>query len=105
MKSVRPKPRDVFENPSAYIEFLTVGSDDSFEGQHFDRKRVGQRPTALTKNFSVLSRIVWIEIQTATKEENSNSEIFKGSISSTHGFDLLNFSINPLCFCIGLTVP
>ena len=57
------------------------------------------------ENKVVLSRIVWIEIQTATKEENSNSEIFKGSISSTHGFDLLNFSINPLCFCIGLTVP
>ncbi len=50
MKNVRPKPRDVFENPSAYIEFITVDSDDSFEGQHFDRKQVGQGHTALTKN-------------------------------------------------------
>jgi len=56
-------------------------------------------------NREVLSRIVWIEIQTATKEENGNSEISKGFVSSSNGFDLLNFSVHPLCFSIGLSVP
>lgn len=33
-----PKPKDVFDNPSNFLEFLTVDSDTKFEGQHFDRK-------------------------------------------------------------------
>lgn len=37
-----PSPRQVFDDPAAYWAFLTQGSDDDFEGQHFDRKEAGQ---------------------------------------------------------------
>jgi predicted HTH transcriptional regulator len=36
-----PDPYSVFSNPSSYLEFLTVDNDRDFEGQHFDRKQVG----------------------------------------------------------------
>ncbi len=36
------KPRDVFENPDNYWTFLTAPRDEEFEGQHFDRKEVGE---------------------------------------------------------------
>lgn len=38
----RPSPREVFDNPSVYWDFLTQDSDDDFEGQHFDRKEAGR---------------------------------------------------------------
>ena len=38
----RPSPREVFDNPSVYRDFLTQDSDDGFEGQHFDRKEAGR---------------------------------------------------------------
>ena len=38
----RPSPREVFDDPRKHWTFLTQGSDDDFEGQHFDRKEVGQ---------------------------------------------------------------
>src|SRR6266446_4886331 len=37
-RSTIPKPRTVFEDPEAYLDFLTSPSDPDFEGQHFDRK-------------------------------------------------------------------
>ncbi|MDZ4345109.1 MAG: ATP-binding protein, partial [Candidatus Binatia bacterium] len=37
-----PSPRQVFDDPSSHWTFLTQGSDDYFEGQHFDRKEAGQ---------------------------------------------------------------
>ncbi len=33
-----PKPRAVFDDPDAHLDFLTLSSDVDFEGQHFDRK-------------------------------------------------------------------
>ena len=39
------KPKQVYENPDAYWGFVTVTTDSSFEGQHFDRKEAG-RPQA-----------------------------------------------------------
>jgi len=33
-----PKPRAVFDDPDTYMSFLTLPSDDGFEGQYFDRK-------------------------------------------------------------------
>ena len=56
----------------------------------------------ITKDQMVLSRIVWIEIQTITEEEHSNSEMFKGAVSSTHAFDLLKWFIYCLRFRVGL---
>lgn len=35
-------PRDVFENPGKYWDFLTSKSDQDFEGQFFDRKEAGR---------------------------------------------------------------
>ncbi|MDE2769984.1 MAG: putative DNA binding domain-containing protein [Bacteroidota bacterium] len=35
-----PKPREVYDDPSSYEEFLTESSDDLFEGQHFERKEI-----------------------------------------------------------------
>ena len=40
-----PKPSQVFEDPVTHWAFLTAGSDNGFEGQHFDRKEAG-RPEA-----------------------------------------------------------
>ena len=37
-----PSPRQVFDDPTEHWAFLTQSSDDDFEGQHFDRKEVGQ---------------------------------------------------------------
>ena len=37
-----PSPKEVFEAPSYHWDFLTQGSDDGFEGQHFDRKEAGR---------------------------------------------------------------
>ena len=37
-----PSPKEVFENPSSHWDFLVQGSDDDFEGQHFDRKEAGR---------------------------------------------------------------
>ena len=34
-------PREVFENPTKFWDFLTAKSDEDFEGQHFDRKEAG----------------------------------------------------------------
>jgi len=36
-----PDPYSVFSNPDSYLEFLTIDNDRDFEGQHFDRKQVG----------------------------------------------------------------
>jgi len=35
-----PKPKDVFDNPENFLDFLTVESDREFEGQLFDRKEL-----------------------------------------------------------------
>lgn len=35
-----PQPRDVFNHPEQHWSFLTSPSDDTFEGQHFDRKEL-----------------------------------------------------------------
>ena len=40
-----PKPSQVYEDPATHWAFLTSGSDNGFEGQHFDRKEAG-RPEA-----------------------------------------------------------
>jgi hypothetical protein len=40
-----PKPKQIYDNPDAYWDFVTVATDTAFEGQHFDRKEAG-RPEA-----------------------------------------------------------
>jgi predicted HTH transcriptional regulator len=40
-----PKPKQVYDDPDAYWDFVTVTTDATFEGQNFDRKEAG-RPEA-----------------------------------------------------------
>ncbi len=35
-----PNPKEVFDNYQLHWNFITVNSDDKFEGQYFDRKEV-----------------------------------------------------------------
>lgn len=39
------KPREVYDNPSDHLGFLTISSDDNFEGQYFERKEVARGNT------------------------------------------------------------
>ena len=41
--ALEPSPRAVYDDPASHWAFLTRPSDDSFEGQHFDRKEAGRR--------------------------------------------------------------
>ncbi len=41
-KKPMPKPREVYDDPSSCLEFLTRSSDDEFEDQRFERKEVGR---------------------------------------------------------------
>lgn len=40
--SSHPLPKDVFDDPNAYWGFITAPDDNTFEGQHFDRKEAGR---------------------------------------------------------------
>lgn len=40
-----PKPKHVYDDPDAYWDFVTVATDTTFEGQHFDRKEAGRTPS------------------------------------------------------------
>ena len=42
-------PREVFDDPSTYWDFLTQSSEENFESQHFDRKEAGQKGVAHSK--------------------------------------------------------
>lgn len=37
-----PEPKEVFDSPEKYWEFLTAKDDSTFEGQYFDRKEAGR---------------------------------------------------------------
>jgi predicted HTH transcriptional regulator len=67
-------PRQVFDNPSDYWDFLTQASDDDFEDQHFDRKEAGQTG-ADVKTLSNQLRSVRDEIKaTISAFANKNVE-------------------------------
>ncbi len=44
--------------------------------------------------------MLWIEVQSSAEEKDCNSKVFKRSVASTDGFDLLDFAV--ACFGIGL---
>jgi predicted HTH transcriptional regulator len=50
-------PRDVYDSPEEHWDFITSGSDDDFEGQHFDRKEAGRIGENGLVSSSELSRI------------------------------------------------
>ena len=43
-----PNPREVYDDPASYQEFLTGSSDDKFENQHFERKVAGRTNNVCT---------------------------------------------------------
>lgn len=55
----RINPRDVFNNPDSFLDFLTTPNDRDFEGQHFDRKEAcrpkagGQISSSDLKSFKM----------------------------------------------------
>ena len=51
-----------------------------------------------------LSRIVWLELQTITEEEDDNSEMFRFIVSSPNRFDLCDFSVIFSAFSIELWI-
>ncbi len=42
--------------------------------------------------------MLWIEVKTSAEEKNRNSKVFKPSVASADGFNLLNFAIDSFCF-------
>ncbi|MDI6711026.1 MAG: putative DNA binding domain-containing protein [Bacillota bacterium] len=67
-----PSPRQVFDDPSSYWAFFTQGSDDRFEGQHFDRKEAGRPGVTVTpaQHRNLREQI----IETISAFANSNVE-------------------------------
>jgi hypothetical protein len=49
------KPKQVYDNPDAYWDFVTVTADVNFEGQHFDRKEAGRLEADGTTHNAKLS--------------------------------------------------
>ena len=67
-----PDPRKVYEDPSSYLEFLTSGSDDKFESQHFERKEVSRNNIDVTP--SELNNVRNGITKTVSAFANSNTE-------------------------------
>ena len=66
----RPSPKEVFDNPSDYRDFLTQSSDEGFEGQHFDRKEAGRGTVGRAMLNDIRNRIR----ETISAFANSNVE-------------------------------
>jgi len=39
----RNKPKDIFDNPDGYLDFLSLKNDRDFENQYFDRKEAPRK--------------------------------------------------------------
>lgn len=62
--------------------------------------RICEVPTV--RFSSVLPRMLWIEFKVSAEEEDCDSEVFKFSVSSPHGFDFLNFAVDSFGSGVGL---
>lgn len=51
-------PKEVFDNPQQYWNFLTTFSDDDFEGQHFDRKEASRTDESGSVKGNKISNLV-----------------------------------------------
>ena len=72
--SETPSPRAVYDDPAGHWAFLTRPSDDSFEGQHFDRKEAGQRTSDARKLKNQLGQLREGITETISAFANSNVE-------------------------------
>ena len=52
-----PKPKQVYSDPDAHWDFVTVATDASFENQHFDRKEAGRPEADGTAHNSKLKNV------------------------------------------------
>lgn len=70
----RPSPRLVFDDPKSAWAFLTQPNDDTFEGQHFDRKEAGRLQDGAALTPSALGAVRDLVIKTVSAFANSNTE-------------------------------
>jgi predicted HTH transcriptional regulator len=70
----RPSPREVYDDPNAFWQFLTQPHDNDFEGQHFDRKEAGKAQSAAGLSSSALENLRELVIKTVSAFANSNQE-------------------------------
>jgi len=90
-----PSPRQVFDDPSSHWTFLTQGSDNDFEGQHFDRKEAGQAGVSVTALKKQLQDVRKEITQTLSAFANKNIEggllvLGVASDGTVSGIDLLS---------------
>jgi predicted HTH transcriptional regulator len=52
-----PKPKEVYDHPEQFWDFLTSSNDGAFEGQFFDRKEAGQQRPDGTISAAQLSNV------------------------------------------------
>ncbi len=65
-------PRDVFEHPENYWNFLTVKEDVDFEGQYFDRKEAGRIKSTGFVDRSTIQSVVNDIAESVSAFANSN---------------------------------
>ena len=80
-----PEPKEVFDNPDQYWEFITAKNDSDFEGQCFDRKEAGRPDTSGNVSSSQIAKSVEAitECISAFANANLNGGLLVLGISST----------------------
>jgi predicted HTH transcriptional regulator len=83
----KPGPRQIFDTPQAHVSFLTVTSDDQFEGQHFDRKEVARAAAgeSIAKNALDATREHVIKTVSAFANSNVEGGLLVLGVSKTGG--------------------
>lgn len=84
---IRPKPKEVYDNPNSYLDFLQLASDDEFECQFFDRKELPSDPRD-EDNFK--KKIV--KCVSAFANSNTEGGLLVLGVSSTGEFKGINFA-------------
>ena len=70
----RPSPRLVFDDPQSAWSFLIQPNDDTFEGQHFDRKEAGRMQGGVPLTQNAVGAVRELVIKTVSAFANSNTE-------------------------------
>jgi predicted HTH transcriptional regulator len=69
-----PSPKEVFEHPERFWEFLTAPTDVEFEGQHFDRKEAGRQSADGSVGRNQFSNLIEEVTETISAFANKNRE-------------------------------
>jgi predicted HTH transcriptional regulator len=78
-----PKPKQVYDNPDAYWDFVTVTTDVDFEDQHFDRKEAGRLEADGTTHNSKLSGARDQIVECASAFANATGGLLVLGVSNT----------------------